>query len=128
MSTLSAMDQLRAADPAMEYLEALWADGEIQARRELRIREDAVLTSEQEDKIHERASELFDRWQAHDQHDRRVQRLMDRNHQDVLDALGEVKQAVDRSAVAANAIDFAQRHPFLAGVFGTLLFGKNRGQ
>jgi hypothetical protein len=32
--------------------------------------------------------------------------------------LGDIKQSVDRSAVAANALDFAREHPFLTGVVG----------
>jgi uncharacterized protein YicC (UPF0701 family) len=110
-----------------EYLEALWADAEIQARKEMRVREGAAMTSDQEDQFHDRCSTLVDTWQAQDIQDRRLQRMRATQHQDVIDGLSSIKQAVDRSAVTANTLEFAQRHPFLAGVFGRMLFDKIRG-
>lgn len=117
-----------AKDAFTEYLEALWEDAEIQARKELRLTNTAALTPDQHDQIHERASALVDMWQVHDVQDKRMRRIMAQQHDDVVDGLAAIKQAVDRSAVAANALDFATRHPFLAGFFGRSLFDKFRGQ
>lgn len=42
--------------------------------------------------------------------------------------LTDVRQSVDRSAVAANAIDVAKRHPFLTGFFGAMVWDKIRSR
>jgi len=45
-------------------------------------------------------------------------------HTRVAQGLVDVKNAVDRSAVAANALDFAIEHPFLTGFLGTAVIEK----
>lgn len=42
----------------------------------------------------------------------------------ILDKLDDIRESVDRGAVAANTIDAIAAHPFLAGFVGSYLFGK----
>jgi hypothetical protein len=50
----------------------------------------------------------------------------DLRHREVLASLDRIEHQVARGNTVADTIDFAKRHPFLAGFFGNMLFGKIR--
>lgn len=60
-----------------------------------------------------------------------TQRLLDSNFdrdRALVNGLDDIKNAIDRSAVAANALDFAMEHPFLTGVLGKAAIDKVFGK
>lgn len=114
-------------DLLTELLSSTWDDAEYQAAVELDLSSKRALgglSADEAQQLNDRAVTIYDQMvpgtmEAYYQHKRN--RIADSKHDEVIGALQDVKESVDRSAVAANAIDFAKRHPFLAGFFGRLL-------
>lgn len=127
----AAMQKIYDEDPYGIYLNALWEDAMPAAARQLRLSrkydEDRLSEAERES-VHALAGDLVDQWVAQDHGNVRVQRMLNTHHDQLLQGLQDIKQAVDRSAVAANAVDLAQRHPFLSGFLGTWLIDKITGK
>lgn len=114
-------------DLLTEMLNLTWENAEYQASVELELsakRALGELTANQAQQVNDRAVMIYDQlvpgtMEAYYQHKRN--RIARGQHDEVIEALHDIKASVDRSAVAANAIEFAERHPFLAGFFGRLL-------
>jgi hypothetical protein len=131
---LSQPIPVQEKDEITHFMEMVWEDAEYQALAPLKISyadyAQQTMTEDQKNRLGERALEIYDRIlpDALVQFSNSKMKAQDRQMQaDILASIQSVKAAVDRSAVAANAIDFARRHPFLAGLFGRTLFDKIRG-
>lgn len=112
---LSRLDTL---DIACCYDEA-----HVDVREEVKLVGFNLSPTELQEKVIARAWEYTEIKHTRDVYERAA--LIENDHQDQMEFLvEEVQHSVDRSAVLADMVETAQRHPFLTAIVGTWLMGK----
>lgn len=110
-----------------------WASAVTSACRIFGVAREQDVPSHLRAEFDDRVSAIFDSNQelgyaAYSEGLDRIHADVDRDlrHQEVIASLDRIEHQVARGNVVADTVDFAKRHPFLAGFFGMGLFNKIR--
>lgn len=128
----------RPTDAIATYYELLWSDAKPAAAKRLKLTkkyQNSSLSDDEHNQLMNHAQTLVNEWHLADLASGKYRRFIDQEegryttqHDPVVEGLRDIKSTIERTSVASNVMSTAQRHPFLVGVLGNLLFGKLMGK